>query len=54
MTMMKRYVTVPLFSLGLGMILLLVSMPFSDTSTSYWNGTRCASGTEYGFPMAFF
>jgi hypothetical protein len=51
---MKRYATVPLFSLGVAMILMLVSMPFSGTSTSYWNGVRCASGTQYGFPMPFF
>lgn len=54
MKVMNRYITVPLFSLGLAIILLFVSMPFSGATTSYWNGTRCAEGTEYGFPIPFF
>lgn len=51
---MKRYLAVPLYSLGLAVILLGISMPFTGANTQYWNGTRCASGMEYGFPIPFF
>jgi len=51
---MRRYLSVPLISLGVAVILLFVSMPLSGTDTSYWNGIPCASGKEYGFPVQFF
>jgi len=47
------YLRVPLFALGLAVILLLVSFSFSGSITVYWNGEPCSSGTQYGFPMPF-
>ncbi len=50
---MKAYVSVPLFSLGLGVVLLFASMAFSGSNTAYWNGVACPAGTQYGFPLPF-
>jgi hypothetical protein len=46
---MKGYVTVPLFSLGVAAVLLLVSMPFSGSSTVYWNGGALCSRNSVWF-----
>ncbi len=52
-TILKKYVSVPIFSCGLAALLLLVSFSFSGSNTTTWNGASCQPGTQYGFPSPF-